>query len=144
MRDDVLLFKSSCPMQYLFKEAGAKQSLKELAGIPRTLDLPFVGSRATVNVLHKYLGPSAHHEGAVLDSWERVDLSRLRANLLTVIAEGDHITPPCQSESILDKISSTDKEIFRVKGGHIGIMAGNGAHKHTWPHIESWLGARSN
>ena len=34
---------------------------------------------------------------------ERVDLSRLRANLLTVIAEGDHITPPCQSESAFRK-----------------------------------------
>ena len=82
-------------------------------------------------------------KGELLIRGEQVDLSRLRANLLTVIAEGDHITPPCQSESILDKISSTDKEIFRVKGGHIGIMAGNGAHKHTWPHIESWLSARS-
>ena len=29
-----------------------------------------------------------------------VDLKQLRANLLTVIAEGDHITPPCQSEAI--------------------------------------------
>ena len=34
---------------------------------------------------------------------ERVDLGRIRANLLTVIAEGDHITPPCQSEAILAK-----------------------------------------
>src|ERR1700726_1898394 len=69
---------------------------------------------------------------------QRVDLSRLRANLLTVIAEGDHITPPCQSEAILGKISSADAEIFRVQGGHIGIMAGSGAQKLTWPHIDQW------
>jgi polyhydroxyalkanoate synthase subunit PhaC len=74
---------------------------------------------------------------------ERVDLSRIRANLLTVIAEGDHITPPCQSEAILSKVSSTDKELFRTPGGHIGIMAGSGAHKITWPHLEQWLGPRS-
>ncbi len=74
---------------------------------------------------------------------ERVDLSRIRANLLTVIAETDHITPPCQSEAILSKVSSKDKELFRVSGGHIGIMAGSGAHKITWPHIEHWLGPRS-
>jgi polyhydroxyalkanoate synthase len=74
---------------------------------------------------------------------ELVDLSRLRANLLTIIAEGDHITPPCQSEAILEKISSTDTEIFRVAGGHIGIMAGSGAQKLTWPHIDQWLAARS-
>jgi polyhydroxyalkanoate synthase subunit PhaC len=74
---------------------------------------------------------------------ERVDLSRIRANLLTVIAEGDHITPPCQSEAILSQVSSKDKELFRIPGGHIGIMAGSGAHKITWPHIEGWLGKRS-
>jgi len=74
---------------------------------------------------------------------ERVDLSRIRASLLTVIAEGDHITPSCQSEPIMSKVSSRDKELFRVNGGHIGIMAGSGASKHTWPHINGWLGARS-
>jgi polyhydroxyalkanoate synthase len=72
-----------------------------------------------------------------------VDLKRLRANLLTVIAEGDHITPPCQSEAILRTVSSQDTEVYRVPGGHIGIMAGSAAHKQTWPHIEGWLAARS-
>src|SRR6516164_3306342 len=42
---------------------------------------------------------------------ELVDLSRITANLLTVIAQGDHITPPCQSEAILGKVSSQDKEV---------------------------------
>ena len=74
---------------------------------------------------------------------ERVDLKKIRANLLTVIAEADHITPPCQSEAIMSKVSSKDKELFRVRGGHIGIMAGSGADKITWPHIEGWLRARS-
>jgi polyhydroxyalkanoate synthase len=74
---------------------------------------------------------------------ERVDLSRITANLLTVIAEGDHITPPCQSAAILSKVSSKDKELFRTPGGHIGIMAGSGADKRTWPHIQGWLSPRS-
>ena len=74
---------------------------------------------------------------------QKVDLGRIRANLLTVIAEGDHITPACQSESVMSKVSSKDKELFRVPGGHIGVMAGSGAHKRTWPHINDWLGRRS-
>jgi polyhydroxyalkanoate synthase len=74
---------------------------------------------------------------------EQVDLGRIRANLLDVIAEGDHITPPCQSESILGKISSQDKQVIKVAGGHIGIMAGSGASKRTWPQIDAWLSARS-
>jgi polyhydroxyalkanoate synthase len=75
---------------------------------------------------------------------EFVNLKRLQANLLNVIAEADHITPPCQSEAILSRVGSHDTEIFRVRGGHIGIMAGSGAHKQTWPHIDRWLEIRSN
>jgi polyhydroxyalkanoate synthase len=74
---------------------------------------------------------------------ERVDLGRMRANLLTVIAEGDHITPACQSETLLTRTGSRDKELYRIPGGHIGMMAGSGAPRVTWPHIEKWLSARS-
>src|SRR6266700_2557889 len=74
---------------------------------------------------------------------ELIDLSRIRANLLNVIALADHISPPCQSESIMTKVSSQDQLLLKVKGGHIGMMAGSGAMKYTWPHIDSWLAARS-
>ena len=43
----------------------------------------------------------------------------------------------------MGRIGSQDKELFRVRGGHIGIMAGSGAEKNTWPHLEGWLAARS-
>ena len=83
-------------------------------------------------------------EGTLLLRGERVDLRKLTASVLNVIAEGDHITPPCQSERVLDLVGSEDKDLLRVRGGHIGIMAGRGAEKNTWPHIESWLAARSD
>ena len=73
-----------------------------------------------------------------------VNLARIKANLLTVIAAADHITPPCQSDTILNKVSSQDKECYRIPGGHIGIMAGSSAHRTTWPHIAAWLAARSH
>jgi len=83
-------------------------------------------------------------EGKLVIRGERVDLANLKANLLNVIAEADHITPPCQSERVMDKVGSKDKELFRIKGGHIGIMAGSSAEKTTWPHIERWLAARAD
>ena len=83
-------------------------------------------------------------KGELVIRGERVDLGKLTANLLTVIAEGDHITPPCQSENIGAKIGALDKEVFRVPGGHIGMMAGSGANKRVWPHIDGWLGGRSS
>jgi polyhydroxyalkanoate synthase subunit PhaC len=42
------------------------------------------------------------------------------------------------------RVGSPDKEVLRVRGGHIGIMAGSGAERSTWPHIERWLAARSD
>ena len=83
-------------------------------------------------------------KGELVIRGERVELSRIQANLLTVIAEGDHITPPCQSTAIVEKVGSKDKELFQMAGGHIGMMAGSGAAKRTWPHIHAWLGARSD
>src|SRR5258708_3645219 len=81
-------------------------------------------------------------EGTLRIRGERVDVSRIRANLLNVIALADHISPPCQSESIMTKVSSQDQRVLKVKGGHIGMMAGSGALKYTWPHIYEWLAAR--
>jgi polyhydroxyalkanoate synthase len=83
-------------------------------------------------------------EGTWVLRGETVDVTRISANLLTVIAGADHITPPCQAESLPPKVSSTDKTVLRIPGGHIGIMAGSGAEKGTWPHIEHWLARRSS
>ena len=83
-------------------------------------------------------------EGKLRIRGERVDVSCMRANLLNVIALADHIAPPCQSESIMTKVSSQDQRVLKVKGGHIGMMAGSDALKYTWPHIDEWLAARSH
>ena len=97
--------------------------------------------------VENYIGDLYRNDLLMRGEWmirgERVDLSNITANLLTVIAEGDHITPPCQSQAILSKVGSADKELFSVPGGHIGIMAGSGANKRTWPLIDGWLGRRS-
>lgn len=83
-------------------------------------------------------------EGTLVLRGERVNLANIKASVLNVIAEADHITPPCQSEAIMDQVGSKDKEVFKVRGGHIGIMAGSGAEKNTWPHIEAWLAKRAD
>ena len=35
---------------------------------------------------------------------------KLKANVLNVIAEADHITPPCQSEGVMDLLGSATKK----------------------------------
>jgi polyhydroxyalkanoate synthase len=106
-------------------------------------NIPMAGA-AYRQLINEFYKENRLIKGTLVLRGERVDLGKLRAPLLNVIAEADHITPPCQSEGVMGKTGSQDKEVFRVRGGHIGIMAGSGAEKTTWPHIESWLAARSD
>lgn len=82
-------------------------------------------------------------QGTLTVRGEKVDLKQIRAALLNVIGEDDHITPPCQSERIADMVGSADKEVLRLPGGHIGLMAGSSAYKVAWPKIDAWLAPRS-
>jgi polyhydroxyalkanoate synthase subunit PhaC len=74
---------------------------------------------------------------------ERLDLGNLRASLLNLIATEDHIVPPAQTEGVMAKVGSTDKQLLKIPGGHIGMMAGSAAVKRTWPQIDAWLAPRS-
>ena len=104
--------------------------------------IPMAGA-AYQQLINEFYKENKLVKGTLKIRGEQVDLGRLTANLFNVIAEADHITPPCQSEGVMDLVGSRDKELFRVRGGHIGIMAGRGAEKNTWPHIDEWLAARS-
>jgi polyhydroxyalkanoate synthase len=75
---------------------------------------------------------------------QRVDLSRIQVPVLNVVATNDHIVPPVQSRSILERVSSREKTLLEIPGGHIGIMAGSNARKRTWPQIDAWLAPRSD
>lgn len=82
-------------------------------------------------------------EGKLMMRGQRVDVSKIKVPFLSVIAEQDHIVPRCQSGSILERISSTDKRELVMPGGHIGMMAGSNGRKRVWPQIDSWLAERS-
>lgn len=74
---------------------------------------------------------------------EPVDLGHIHANALNLIATEDHIVPPEQTEGVMAKIGSDDKQLLKIPGGHIGMMAGSAAVKRTWPQIDAWLAPRS-
>ncbi len=83
-------------------------------------------------------------EGRLMMEGRPVDLGNIKASVLNVIADRDHIVPTCQSTTVMDKLGSRDKLLLEMKGGHIGLMVGSGASKRTWPQIDGWLAKRSN
>jgi polyhydroxyalkanoate synthase len=82
-------------------------------------------------------------EGKLQMEGRTVDLKNIKASLLNVIADKDHIVPNCQSITAMDKFGTRDKLLLEMKGGHIGLMVGSGASKRTWPQIDGWLAKRS-
>ncbi|MDP9347826.1 MAG: alpha/beta fold hydrolase [Gemmatimonadota bacterium] len=106
-------------------------------------DLAPMSGAALRQLVTQFFRENRLAKGTLIVSGETVRLDRVRANLLNVIAQADHITPPAQSEHIMAQFGSADKQLLKIPGGHIGAMAGSGARKHTWPAIDDWLAARS-
>jgi len=75
---------------------------------------------------------------------QRVDLSNIRTNLLTVVAERDHIALPCQSVALNNVVSSEDKTLLELPTGHVSIMNSGVAVKRFFPALRDWLAARSH
>jgi polyhydroxyalkanoate synthase len=82
-------------------------------------------------------------EGTMRLRGQQVDLGHIRASVLNLIATEDHIVPPEQTEGVMAAIGSGDKQLLKIPGGHIGMMAGSTAVKRAWPQIDAWLAPRS-
>jgi polyhydroxyalkanoate synthase len=75
---------------------------------------------------------------------ERVDLHKITAPLLVLVAQHDHIVPPSAQKAILGIASSQDKAAYEMSKGHIGITTSRDAHKEFWPGVLAWLEKRSD
>jgi polyhydroxyalkanoate synthase len=74
---------------------------------------------------------------------KKVDLSKIEVPLLVLAAMCDHIAPPDSQKAILEVISSKDKDIYKIKKGHIGITVSRESHREFWPGVIEWLKQRS-
>jgi len=72
-----------------------------------------------------------------------VDLKKIDMPLLNVFAEQDHLVPPAASKPLNDAVSSKDKSIFSLRGGHIGIYVSAQSQRELAPTIAEWLATRS-
>lgn len=75
---------------------------------------------------------------------ERVDLRRLDAPVLNLIAQNDHLVPPSQSRTLQGAVSSRDFRTVEFPAGHIGMAVGSRAHRELWPQACAWLEERSD
>lgn len=72
-----------------------------------------------------------------------VHLADIKAPLLNVMAEADHLVPPVVSEGLGDLVGSDDVTDLRIPAGHVGLVMGRSSSQTTIPGIVNWLEARS-
>jgi polyhydroxyalkanoate synthase len=72
----------------------------------------------------------------------RADLKNVRCPVLTVVADRDAICPPKAATALNDLVSSTDKEVLTVAGGHVGAVVGGKAPKVLYPALAAWFQKR--
>jgi polyhydroxyalkanoate synthase len=104
--------------------------------------IPFAGE-AFRQFVNEYVRGNELIKGRHFVDGQLVDLSNIRASLLNVVAQYDHLVSQAQAESIMDQISSEDKELRVIPSSHVGIMASRGARYKLWPEVVEWLSERS-
>jgi polyhydroxyalkanoate synthase len=72
-----------------------------------------------------------------------VDLGRITAPFLHVVAEHDHIVPRAASAPLIELVGSSEKQELVLKGGHVSIAAGANAVRRMWPAVDAFLAGRS-
>jgi len=70
---------------------------------------------------------------------ERVDLSRIRCPVLSIVAERDAICPPGAATALNDATRSSVKDVLSVPGGHVGAVVGSRAARELYPRVAAWL-----
>jgi polyhydroxyalkanoate synthase len=71
-----------------------------------------------------------------------VSLRAITCPTLVITASRDAICPPAAATALLDHISSTDKQVLEVPGGHVGAVVGGKAAKDMYPALAAWLSTR--
>lgn len=128
----------------VWKNLDDEQAVRGWQAINRWVEdvIPFAGA-AFRQFVEEYVRGNELIQGRHEVDGEPVDLSNIRAPLLNIVAKYDHIVARSQSENIMDRVSSEDKELRIIPSTHVGIMASGRARYKLWPEVVEWLAPRS-
>ncbi|MCA9772068.1 MAG: alpha/beta fold hydrolase [Myxococcales bacterium] len=105
--------------------------------------IPYPGT-AFKQFVTEFVSDDKLRRGEITMGGEKIDLTRIRANVLIFAGTTDAIAPPACVEALLEYVSSEDKLCLHVPVGHIGLVAGSKAKKHIWEPMAEWLSTRSD
>lgn len=106
-------------------------------------DVVPVAGEAFRQFVKEYVRENQLIKGEHVVDGQKVDLTRVRASLLNIVAEHDHLVAQSQAEGIMELVASEDKQLKVIPSTHVGIMISRRAKYKLWPEVATWLGARS-
>ncbi|MEO9295540.1 MAG: alpha/beta fold hydrolase [Nitrososphaera sp.] len=68
-----------------------------------------------------------------------VDLKKISVPILTIVAEQDDLVSPESTLAINDYVSSMNKTVLKLPGGHVGLCISSHAHSKLWPEVAKWI-----
>jgi polyhydroxyalkanoate synthase len=68
-------------------------------------------------------------------------LADIACPFLNVYGVHDHVTPPASVAPLTGLVGSATADAIALKAGHIGLLVGGSARKHTLPRLAEWLAA---
>ena len=104
--------------------------------------LPLAGEY-TRQIVKDLVWKNGLHENTLRVGGRRVELKNIKAPLLHVIAQYDHLVPPACAQPLVAAAGSHDKQEVILPGGHVSLVAGPNAVKRMWPALDQWLEKRS-
>lgn len=73
----------------------------------------------------------------------RVSLGAIRCPVLVVTAEDDPICLTHQAKALLDEVSSVEKSVHLLKGGHVRSLTSSRSRHRVAARLSDWIGARA-
>jgi poly[(R)-3-hydroxyalkanoate] polymerase subunit PhaC len=131
-------------MVTLLKDAGDAERVRHFVALESWLDdnVAFPGGvyRDYIRMLYQ---DDLLCGGTMRIAGTPVDLRKLTAPLLNVIALRDHICAPPAARALMPLVGSQEKEVMEFDTGHIGLTTSRRSLSELWPRIANWLEQRA-
>ena len=75
-------------------------------------------------------------------SGNAVRLEKIAVPLMCIVFEHDNIVPWKNAAALVDNVGSTDKQLLKLPGGHVGAVVSRNAQKSLWPKMSAFWAAR--
>ncbi|MEM3916213.1 MAG: alpha/beta fold hydrolase [Candidatus Nitrosocaldus sp.] len=129
-------------MKYLnlFKRINDRAFVETFYAVERWLyNTPDVPGRFYEQIIEDLYKGNALIKGMLEVNGKRVDLKSIDIPLLTIVAESDDLTAPASTLAVNDHVSSKEKRVMSIPGGHVGLCISSIAHKQLWPSVARWM-----